>query len=357
MSMDWPANELTAMLGIRYPLIQAPMAGITTAAMAAAVGEQGALGSLGGAMLPPEQLREQIRTVRGLSGEPLNVNLFAPQEPVDPGDSVELMQEALAPWRARLGLGEPRPPRTPSFGFDDQLAVVLEEIPEVFSFTFGIPPPEPLATLRAARIKVLGTATSAEEGELLESAGCDAVVAQGSEAGGHRGTFAGPFEQALVPTLELVAQIVERVEVPVIAAGGIMDGAGIAAALGAGAAAAQLGTAFLACDESAAPPAYRQSLLEASGDDTTITRAFTGRPLRGLRTAFVDQIETSGTEIPPYPLQALLLAELREAGLEQGQLDVVGRLTGEGVGELREGSAAELTRALIEEAEAAADRR
>lgn len=351
--MDWPANELTAMLGIRYPLIQAPMAGITTPAMAAAVGEQGALGSIGGAMLSPDRLHEQIRTARGLSGAPLNVNLFAPQEPVDPGDSIERMQEALAPWRERLGLGEPSPLRPPHFGFDEQLAVVLEELPEVFSFTFGIPPPEPLASLRAARITVLGTATTAREAELLESAGCDAVVAQGSEAGGHRGTFAGPFEEALVPTLDLVAEIAERVEVPVIAAGGIMDGAGIAAALRAGASAAQLGTAFMACGESAAPPAYRQSLLEASGEETTITRAFTGRPLRALRTAFVDEVETSGTEIPPYPLQAILLAELREAGLEQGQLEVVGRLTGEGVGELREGPAGELTRALIEETEAA----
>lgn len=348
--MDWLANELTAMLGIRYPLIQAPMAGISTPAMAAAVGEQGALGSIGGGMLSPDRLQEQIRTARGLSGEPLNVNLFAPQEPVDPGDSIERMQDALAPWRERLGLGEPSPPRPPHFGFDEQLAVVLEELPEVFSFTFGIPP---LAALRAAGITVLGTATTAREAELLESAGCDAVVAQGSEAGGHRGTFAGPFEEALVPTLDLVAEIAERVEVPVIAAGGIMDGAGIAAALRAGASAAQLGTAFMACGESAAPPAYRQSLLEASGEETTITRAFTGRPLRALRTAFVDEVETSGTEIPPYPLQAVLLAELREAGLEQGQLEVVGRLTGEGVGELREGPAGELTRALIEETEAA----
>jgi nitronate monooxygenase len=351
--MDWPANELTELLGIRYPLIQAPMAGIGTPELVAAVSGEGALGSLGGGMLAPEKLREQIRAVRSLGDGPLNVNLFAPLAPADPGDTVERMQERLAPWRERLGLAEASPLRRADYGFEDQLAVVLDEGAEVFSFTFGIPPEEEMRAVRDAGVTILGTATTVQEAIQLEAAGCDAVVAQGSEAGGHRGTFAASFEDGLIPMAELVAAIAEQVGVPVIAAGAIMDGGEIAAALEGGAAGAQLGTAYMATDESGAPPAYKRSLLEASGKQTTITRAFSGRPMRALRTSLVDELEGSGAEIPPYPLQMLVLADLRAAGLERNELDVVGRLTGEGVGDLREGTAAELTRSLIAEAEAA----
>jgi nitronate monooxygenase len=354
--MSWSETPITSLLGIRYPLIQAPMAGITTPELAATVSEQGGLGSLGAAMLSPERIREQIRAVRELTDAPFGVNLFAPLTPVDPGDSIEQMQRALEPWRERLGLGPGEPWGAVQQVFEDQLAVVLEEQPPVFSFTFGIPPYEVLDSVRVARIKLLGTATTAYEAELLEQAGCDAIVAQGSEAGGHRGTFSAPFEDALIGGLALVPQIVDRVKCAVVAAGGIMDGRGIAAALALGADAAQLGTAFLACDESGAPAPYKQSLSEATDTDTVVTRAFTGRPLRGLRTSFVEQIEASGAEIPPYPLQADLLAELRKAGIEQGELDVVGRLVGQGVPQIRSGPAAELVRHLVEETEAAVAR-
>ena len=351
--MDWPTNELTKLLGIRYPILQAPMAGIGTPELAAAVSAEGGLGSIGGGMLAPEKLREEIRAVRGLGDGPLNVNLFAPLEPADPGDTVERMQQRLAPRRERLGLAERGPVRRPGHGFEDQLAVVLEEGAEVFSFTFGIPPEESMQSLHDAGVKVLGTATTPQEAIELEAAGCDAVVAQGSEAGGHRGTFATSFEDGLIPVAELVPAIAERVEVPVIAAGAIMDGKGIAAALRNGAAGAQLGTAFMATEESGAAPPYVRSLLEASGEQTTITRAFSGRPMRALRTSLVDELEQPDAEIPPYPLQMLAIADLRAAGLEQDELDVVGRLVGEGVGELREGTAAELTRTLVTETEAA----
>jgi nitronate monooxygenase len=351
--MSWSETRITTLLGTPYPLIQAPMAGITTPEMAAAVSEAGALGSLGGAMLSPEKLREQIDAVRSVTHAPLNVNLFAPVPQSDPGDSIEEMLQALAPWRESLGLGPPTPPRRPGHTAEDLFGVVLDEKPEVFSFTFGIPPQEVVDAAREAGIKVFGTATTVGEAELLEQAHCDAVVAQGSEAGGHRGTFASDFEQGMIGTLALVPQIADRVDCPVIAAGGIMDGRGIAAALALGADAVQLGTAFLAVDESGAPAPYKESLSGAVDTDTVVTRAFTGRPLRGLRTRFVDEIEASGKQIPPYPLQAGLLAELREAGLEQGRLDVVGRLVGQGVPCIRGGSAGELVRLLVEETEAA----
>jgi nitronate monooxygenase len=351
--MSWSETRLTALLGIRFPLIQAPMAGITTPEMAAAVSNAGGLGSLGGGMLSPERLRAQIEATRELTDAPLNVNLFAPLSAVDPGDSIERMQEALAPWRDRLGLGPAGVLNPPPFGFEEQFAVVLELRPEVFSFTFGIPDQEALAAAFDAGIKVLGTATTAREAQLLEAAGCDAIVAQGSEAGGHRGTFAADFEEGMIGTLSLVPQIVDAVDPPVIAAGGIMDGRGVAASLALGAEAAQLGTAFLATEESGAAGPYKDSLASATGTDTVVTRAFTGRPLRGLRTEFVEEVEASETPIPPYPIQAELLAELRKAGLEQGELDTVGRLVGQGIAKIRSGSAAELVAHLVEETDSA----
>jgi nitronate monooxygenase len=353
--MRWPATELADPLGIRYPLIQAPMAGVTTPELVAAASGAGALGSIGGAILPPDRLREEIEAVRALTDAPFAVNLFAPIETPPAPAQVAAMREALAPWRERLGLeppgSDPQPP--PDF-VDDQLAVVIEEHPAAFSFTFGIPPAEALDAMREAEIKLIGTATAPGEAVMLEEAGCDAIVAQGSEAGGHRGTFALPFERALIGTMALVPQVVDAVSVPVIAAGGIMDGRGIAAALALGAAGAQLGTAFIACPESAAPDSYKRSLAGSDASATTVTHAFTGRPARGLHTPFFDELERSGTEIPPYPLQAMLVMELREAGLERDELDVVIRLAGQGAPMIRELPAADLVARLAAEAEAAA---
>jgi nitronate monooxygenase len=199
----------------------------------------------------------------------------------------------------------------------------------------------------------LGTATTVGEAEALERAGVDAVVAQGAEAGGHRGTFAAEFDRALVGTMALVPRIVDRVDVPVIAAGGIMDGRGVAAALALGAEAAQLGTAFIGVDESGAPPAYVESLGEADETSTAVTAAFTGRPARAVRTRFVDEIELAGIEIPDYPRQQALMLDLFGAGLERGEPEVVLRLAGQGVGAIRRMAAADLVEALVAETEAA----
>jgi nitronate monooxygenase len=352
--MPWPQTDLTELLSTRYPLIQAPMASVSTPELVAAVSNAGGLGSLGGAIVAPEQLREQIEAIHGLTNEPFAVNLFAPIETPPAPAQVAAMADALAPWRERFGLdpaGEPPQP-PPSF-VEEQLAVVIETKPAAFSFTFGIPPAEALDEMRDAGIKLIGTATAPGEAVMLAEAGCDAVVAQGSEAGGHRGTFALSFERALIGTMALVPQVVDAVELPVIAAGGIMDGRGIAAALTLGAAGVQLGTAFIACPESAAPDSYKRSLADSDASATTVSDAFTGRPARGLRTSFFDELERSGHEIPPYPLQAMLVAELREAGLERDELDTVSRLAGQGAPMVRELPAAELVARLASEAEAA----
>jgi nitronate monooxygenase len=287
---------------MRVPVVQAPMAGgMTTPGLVAAVCEAGGLGSVAGAMLGPEELREMVRAVRALTRRPFAVNVFAPL----PEPSTERVEQ----WSRLTGVaaGPVRPvPR-----FDDQLAVVVQERVAVLSFTFGIPPLEALEALETVgelgdTVTVsMGTATTVDEAVELERAGVDAVVAQGFEAGGHRGTFRGPAERALVGTLALVPQVADAVSVPVIASGGIMDGRGIAAALVLGAQAVQLGTAFLTCPEAGTSEEHRRALTGA----TTVTRVLTGRYARAVRTPVVDRLEESGLEPPDYPLPRALTPE------------------------------------------------
>jgi nitronate monooxygenase len=350
--MAWTETAVTDLLGIRYPLIQAPMARISTPQVAAAVSGAGGLGSLAGAPLGPDALRAAIDDVRSRTDRPFAVNLFAPR-PTPSDSGVEEMAAFLAPWRERLGLDPDAAPAKEPPGFEDQVAVVLETKPAAFSFTFGIPPVEVLRAVAEAGIATFGTATTVAEAEALERAGVDAIVAQGAEAGGHRGTFDADFEQALVGTIALVPQIADRVAVPVVAAGGIMDGRGIAAAIALGAEAAQLGTAFIGVDESGAPDAYVDSLTGADETATTVTAVFTGRPARALRTGFVDDVERAAIEIPAYPRQQALMLELFTAGFERGDLEPVLRLAGQGAPKIRRIPAAQLVEGLVTETESA----
>jgi nitronate monooxygenase len=351
--MRWPLG-IRDRIGIELPILQAPMAGgPSSPALVAAVSNAGGLGSLGGGYQSADALREDIRKTRALTSRPFGVNLFAPEAPEPPApEDVERAAHALAPFRAEVGLGAP-PPIAPFPPFADRLRVVLEERVPVFSFTFGLLPPEDLRALRAAGVFVMGTATSAREARALEAAGVDAIVAQGSEAGAHRGTFLGPPERALTGTLALVPQVVDAVSLPVVAAGGIMDGRGVAAALALGARAASLGTAFLACPESGASRPYKDALLaRAGGDDATaITRAFTGRPARGLRNRFLEEMD--GAPVLPYPLQHALTADLRREAAKAGKPDLLSLWAGQGAPLARARPAAELVRDLASEAEEA----
>jgi nitronate monooxygenase len=289
-AMPWYDTPLARRLGLRLPIVQAPMAGgCSTPALAAAVSAAGGLGSVAGAMLRPDELRAAIGDVRAMTGAPFAVNLFAPLPPPS--------AQRVAQWEQLTGVSLPERPRADPF--EDQLAVVADERVPVFSFTFGIPP---LSGLDAVTI---GTATTVAEAVALERAGVDAVVAQGYEAGGHRGSFLGPVETSLMGTLTLVPQVVDAVSVPVIASGGIMDGRGIAAALALGAQGVQLGTAFLCCAEAGTSEPHRRALSQ----DTTITRVLTGRYARAVRTPLVDRLEASGLEPPDYPLPRFLLPE------------------------------------------------
>jgi nitronate monooxygenase len=343
-------SRLASLLGVEHPIIQAPMAGgATTPELVAAASNAGGLGSTGAAYLKPEDIVKHSRRVRELTDKPFAINLFAPLPAlgeVDPGR----MLAVLARYHEELGLAPPQPPKSPFPPFEEQVDAVAESGARVFSFTFGIPPAAALERLRARGMVLAGTATTVREAKLLEAAGVDVVVAQGAEAGGHRGTFAGPFEAALVGTMALVPQMVDAVSLPVVASGGIMDGRGIAAARVLGASGAQLGTAFLGCPESGIASVYKAALREAHDDSTVVTRAFSGRPARGLANAFTEALEGS-EDILPFPLQHAATTPLRSAASARGDSRFIALWAGQAAALSRGRPAAELMRELITESE------
>lgn len=343
-------DALLKRLGIEHPIFLAPMAGgPSTPELAAAVSNAGGLGALGCAYLSPEQAAASIRRTRELTSRPLSVNLFAGgydgSSRVDPQPMLALMAEI----HHELGLPSPGLPPPPTDNFPELLAVVLEARPAAFSFAFGIPGKAEVGRLRQRGIVVMGTATTVEEARLLEQAGVDGIIAQGAEAGAHRATFAGPFEAAMVPTLELVRDTRAAVSVPVVASGGLMDGRDIRRALQAGASAAQLGTAFLACPECGAAPAYKNAILNAKSDTTVVTRAFSGRPARGLRNDFIARVEGQGAAVLPFPVQNSLTRPMRAAAGSRGDSRFLSLWAGQGVARARAMPASELVRTLLTE--------
>ncbi len=343
-------SELLQRLGLEHAVIQAPMGGgPSTPELVAAVSNAGGLGSLGAAYLTPDQITEAIRQIRARTGKPFNVNLFVGayevRTHIDPGPMLALLAEIHEAY----GLPSPVPPVLPPDPFAEQLDAVLDARPAVFSFTFGIPDGDAMARLSARGIASLGTATTVEEARMLAEAGVNAIVAQGAEAGAHRGTFLGPFEAAMIPTLNLVRGIAASVWVPVVASGGLMDGRDIAEAMGLGASAAQLGTAFLTCPESGAPEAHKRAILAAREDTTVITRAFSGRPARGLANTFIAKLRGKEHMILPYPLQNALTRAMRTAAAKRGDDGCLSLWAGQGVARARALPAGELVKRLVEE--------
>lgn len=346
--MAWPATRAAELLGVRYPIVQAPMAGATTPELVAAVSNAGGLGGFGAARTDPEELRATIRRIRELTDRPFAVNVFA-WPPFDAEIDAAAVLGALEPLYEEVGVplpAEVRAPFDPPGLLERQLAVVVEERVPVFSFTFGIPP---LDDVRAAGAVIAGTATTAEEAVALARAGVDLVVAQGSEAGGHRGTFLHAFEDGLIGSLALVPAVVDAVAVPVVAAGAIMDGRGIAAALALGAEGVQLGTAFLRCPESALSDVERDVLAHASERPTTLTDRATGRPVRVIRTRIVDELDSADVPPLPFPLQAVATGPVTRAALEQSRGDLALVLAGQGAPLARDLGAADLVAALVAE--------
>jgi len=347
-------NEFLKKIGIEHPIILAPMAGgPSTPELAAAVSNAGGLGSVGAAYLSGAEIVSLIERTRALTAKPFSLNLFAGgyglpangNKTVDPGPVIAIMTEI----HSQLGLPKPEVPPMPSFPFDEQVEAVRVSKPPVFSFTFGLPGRDVIARLQSKGILVLGTATTKEEGRLLAEAGVDGIVAQGAEAGAHRGTFAGSFESSMIPTLQLVREIAALSFPPVVASGGIMDGRDIAQALAAGAAAVQMGTAFLPCPECGASEVYKNALLSVHEDTTIVTRAFSGRPARGLRNDFIQRLAGKEEIILPFPQQNVLTRPMRKQATEKKDLRFLSLWAGTGVARSRRLPAAEMVRALVSE--------
>ncbi|RKE25627.1 nitronate monooxygenase [Paraburkholderia sp. BL23I1N1] len=354
-------TPFAARFELRVPVVQAPMAGgATTPAMVAAVSNAGGLGFLAAAALPPEKIASEVAAIRALTDRPFGVNLFV-LEPAAPDEAtVRHALEAIDPLRADLGLPPGQPLERYAPDFRAQLDTLIELRVPVASFTFGLLSADDVARLHANGLYVIGTATHVAEGVAWRDAGADAVAAQGAEAGAHRGTFIGAFEEALVGTMALVPQLVDATGLPVLAAGGIMDGRGIVAALALGAQAAVMGTAFLTCLESAIPQAWKTRVRSMSDTSTSVTRAITGRHARGIRNPLMQRLSESAHRVAPYPVQNALTQELRQIASRADNGDYLSLWSGQGAPlgrKRREGlGAAELVGQLEEEWHAAAAR-
>jgi len=330
------------------PVVQAPMggSGITTSALVLAACEAGVLGSIAAAYCTVEELERDVQAVRAGTTRSFAINLFAPT--VDPPPPVAACAELdrLKAWHDRLGLPAPLLPEVVSEPFEAMMEAILALHPDVVSCTFGLLSPQIVGRLQATGVFVMGTATTVREARMLEEAGFNAVIAQGAEAGGHRGGFLGAPGGGMIGTMALVPQVVDALHVPVVASGGIMDGRGIAAALALGAAAVQMGTAFLATEESGAPRCYKDKVLSAADDTTVITRAFSGRPARGIANLFTEEAERIHAEPLPYPWQNALTRPLRKAGIARGDPEVLSLWAGQGSAMAKERTVKELVSAL-----------
>lgn len=335
--------------GVPLPIVLGPMAGgPSTPALAAAVSNAGALGFLGEGYASPEQIRRDIRALRSATDKPFGVNLFIPgQFDVDRRQIGRALQ-VLAPYRRQLGLGAQSVPASFAEDFGDQIAVVLEERVPVFTVTFGILAPDLVEELHRRGAQVGVTVTTVEEARAGEASGADFLVAQGAEAGGHRASFLPPAGDDLVGLVALVPQVVDASGLPVLAAGGVADGRGLRAALDLGAAAVQLGTAFLLCPEAGTSDPYRRALRRASAEDTMVTSAFSGRRARGIVNRFA--LDLAGADLPPYPVMNALTRELRQVAASRGEAGLLSLWAGQGVGLVRELPATELVALLAREA-------
>ncbi len=347
----WPDRRIVDLFGIEHPLVLAPMAGPSTAELAIAVAEAGGLGSLACATSTPEQIRKDLGVIRQRTAKPLNLNFFV-HAPPPPDAAREARWEArLAPYYAELGVDPEKPvPAVDRAPFGDATCEIVEEFkPEIVSFHFGLPAPRLLARVKAAGCKVMASATTAAEAKWLAGRGCDAVIAQGCEAGGHRGMFLTDAVASQAGTFALVPQVVDAVGVPVIAAGGIADARGIVAAFALGAAAVQIGTAYLFCPEANVAALHRRALRSARDDGTALTNLFTGRPARGLVNRLMREVGPLSPEAPAFPLAGGALAPLKAAAEARGSADFTSLWSGQAAALGREMPAGELTKLLVRE--------
>jgi nitronate monooxygenase len=328
---DWPDRRILDLFGIALPIIQAPMAGNTTPALVIAVSEAGGLGSLACAQYDLPQARAALTAVQQGTSKPINVNFFCHETPTpDPARSLRWRSE-LAPYYAEFGLDPEAPlPKTGRTPFDADFCALVEEFrPAVVSFHFGLPAPDLIARVKASGAKIIASATTVAEAVWLEQHGCDAVIAMGFEAGGHRGNFLAHDMARQAGTFALVPQIADAVRVPVIAAGGIADARGIVAALALGASAVQIGTAYLFTPEAKVPEVHRAALQTAGDESTILTNVFTGRPARGILNRLIRELGPISPLAPAFPLAGSAIAPLRAKTEPDGSGDFMNLWSGQ----------------------------
>jgi len=345
-------TPLCDLLDIRLPIIQAPMAGgVTTPTLVAAASNAGALGSFGFAYTQPETMLRDIDAVRKLTDAPINLNLFVSPQPAPiPASDQRDAIAALSSYYAELGLPPPKPVNAPyAPDVESQLNVVEESRPRVFTCHLGDLDAKRLSRMQAVGIRIGASATCIAEAQHAEALGMDFIIAQGAEAGGHRGSYLRDPYEAMTGTLALTRLIVLAVKIPVVAAGGIMDGAGIAAVLALGAQGAQLGTAFIPCAESGAPRIHKNHVLAAQEDTTSITEKFSGKPARGLANRYMREMNGNDAPRLVFPAQNMLTGPLRAASAKAGNSDFVSMWAGQAAPLSRELSAAQLIAALEQE--------
>ena len=344
---QWPDTRILDLLGIELPIIQAPMAGATGAAMVIAASNAGGLGSMPAALLSTDQLREELKVIRAQTQRPINVNFFCHQPPVADEQGARDWKNLLEPYYSELGVDFDAPtPVSNRAPFDNATCEVVEALrPQVVSFHFGLPEKSLLDRVKATGAKVLSSATTVEEAIWLEQHGCDAIIAMGNEAGGHRGMFLSDDLSSQVGTFALVPQIVDAVKIPVIAAGGISDARGVAAAFMLGASAVQVGTAYLFTPEAKVSASHHKALRTARESDTAVTNLFTGRPARGILNRVMRELGPMSDKAPAFPLAGGALMPLRA----KGEADFSNLWAGQAFPLGKELSTAELTRKMAEE--------
>lgn len=350
----WPDRRILDLLGLELPIFQAPMAGPVDSEMVIAVSEAGGLGGLPCALMTPDKARTELGIIRQRTSKPINVNFFCHKPPREDPVREAAWKQRLEPYYIELGLDPKAPaPRSGRAPFDDEFCAIVEEFrPEVVSFHFGLPDAALLDRVKATGAKVLSSATTADEAVWLEARGCDAIIAQGAEAGGHRGIFLTDDVANQPGTFALVPQVADAVKVPVIAAGGIADARGIVAAFALGASAVQVGTAYLFCPEAKVAAPHKAALRSAKDDHTALTNLFTGRPARGIVNRIMREVGPLSKDAPSFPLAGGALAPLRAASEPKGSGDFMSLWSGQAAQLGRDMPAADLTRALATETQA-----
>src|SRR5580704_8860316 len=347
----WNKTRVSNRLGIEYPIIQGPLGGFSSQSLVAAVSNFGGLGSFGALSLAPSAIQEVIAEIRSLTNKPFAVNLWVSMEDEGAATSdAEAFKRALSHLATHLeAVGASKPQFSPykPLGFEDQVRVLLDARVPAFSFIYGIPTNEILEECHRQGIITIGTATTRDEAIALEQAGVDVVVASGFEAGGHRGSFLRSAEDSLTGTISLVPQIVDAVAVPVVAAGGIADARGIVAAFALGAEGVQMGTVFLACEESGATTLHREAILSGKANRTSLTRGFTGRLARGIHNQLLEEMNRSGVAVLPYPLQRALMRNLAVSAQQAGQSEFLALWAGQSAGIAQYPAVATLLQSLV----------